>query len=437
MWVYYFRLAGLSLVRTPLMSGLMILAIAIGIATCLTTFTVYSVVSNNSMAHKNEAIAALQLDSWDPTEAYWRANNIPLQLTYKDAEAIREANVADQFVAMFRATGIVKNETKGSSPSIEKIRVTTRDFFPMFDVNFVYGGPWDASVDDQPAQKVIINETINHRMFGGENGVGRSLLIDDRYYQVVGVVDDNWRHLPKVYDLNNGAFNGPASIYLPFSNAAVHRFQPNGNYNGWKAENFASYSEFLQGEAVWTQAFVGFNSPQNRRQFEAYLRAYISEQKSQGRFERPLKYVLSSPAQWLKINKVVPQDTVVLLGLSVAFLLVCLLNTITLLLAKFSHNASEAGVRRALGATRTALFSQHIIEALVIAILGAVMGLLLSMLGLWGVRGMVNDFEHIAVMNVTTCMSAIFLALFTSLVSGVLPAWKISKTPLAVYLKTQ
>ena len=67
-----------------------------------------------------------------------------------------------------------------------------------------------------------------------------------------------------------------------------------------------------------------------------------------------------------------------LVGLAFAFLAVCLLNTVGLLLAKFLNNAPITGVRRALGASRKQIFLQHLVEVGVISSIGALLGLALG-----------------------------------------------------------
>ena len=72
MLAYYFRLALKSLRRNPMLTALMIGAIAVGVGVCITTLTVYRLMSGNPVAHRNNVLYSVTLDSWDPNSALER-----------------------------------------------------------------------------------------------------------------------------------------------------------------------------------------------------------------------------------------------------------------------------------------------------------------------------------------------------------------------------
>ena len=100
--------------------------------------------------------------------------------------------------------------------------------------------------------------------------------------------------------------------------------------------------------------------------------------------------------EWLDYNKVVPSDVRLQVWLAFGFLLVCLVNTVGLLLAKFLRRAVEIGVRRALGASRRAIFAQCLIEAGAVGLAGGILGLGLAWLGLWAVRQQPASYAELA-----------------------------------------
>src|SRR5690606_23595285 len=86
------------------------------------------------------------------------------------------------------------------------------------------------------------------------------------------------------------------------------------------------------------------------------------------------------------VQQVVSDDTRTSTWLAFGFLLVCLVNTVGLLLAKFSSRPGEIGVRRALGASRAEIFQQYLTEAGVIGLVGAGVGVGLTMAALAFIR---------------------------------------------------
>ena len=78
---------------------------------------------------------------------------------------------------------------------------------------------------------------------------------NDNEFRVVGVLD-NWMPLPKFYDVNNGAFEEPEDVYMPFGWNAALELQSAGNTNCWKPEDIKTYQDFLNSECVWIQMWV-------------------------------------------------------------------------------------------------------------------------------------------------------------------------------------
>ena len=123
--------------------------------------------------------------------------------------------------------------------------------------------------------------------------------------------------------------------------------------------------------------------------------------------------------------------------LAFGFLAVCLLNTVGLLLAKFLRRSSEIGVRRALGASRRAIFAQCLVEAGTIGLVGGAVGLGLALLGLWAVRQQPSSYAELAQLDPAMLMLTIVLAIVASVLAGLLPAWRACEVTPAIQLKSQ
>jgi putative ABC transport system permease protein len=188
----------------------------------------------------------------------------------------------------------------------------------------------------------------------------------------------------------------------------------------------------------------------SRERMQDLMDGYWAEQHKAGRFPRPRDNRLTNVGQWLKDQGVVENDNRMLVGVAFAFLAVCLLNTVGILLAKFLSAAAIAGVRRALGASRRQIFIQHLVEVGVLAAAGATLGLGLGALGLWGVHALyvtsssvdstanlTGGYQQLTHFDAISVFWAVVLAMVSALAAGLYPAWRIGRVAPAVYLKSQ
>jgi len=440
MFRYYLKLGFLSIRANPLLSTLMVAAIAIGIGACMTIVTVRHVMSGNPIEHKNDVLYHVQVDNWNPDDAYQDPDLPPEQMTYMDARALHDAGRAFRQTTSFMSARVIQPEGEDARPFQQESRATTADFFPMFDVPFLYGAGWDRSADETEERVIVIGRELNEKLFGGEDSVGRTLRLNDETYRVTGVMD-TWNPVPKFYDLNNNPYDEPAQLFFPFSVAVAGSFDNTGNTSCWKpVEEGAGREGFLASECIWIQMWVELQSPDEKQAYMSFLDAYVEEQKLLGRFPRPLNNRLNNPAEWMEDRDVVDDDVNVLLGMAVLFLVVCLLNTIGLLLAKATRRARDTSLRRALGASRAELFRQHIIEAGMIGVAGGLLGIAMTWLGLRGIENVFIEYdfiEHLVRMDWSMVMLAVVLAILSALCAALYPTWRTCNITPATQLRLQ
>ena len=437
MFSYYLKLGWLSIRRNPLLSTLMVVAIAVGIGASMTIITVNYVMSGNPIPQKSDQLFYVQLDSWDPIDHDNEGFEPPDQMTFLDAMALMKAGKAYRQVASNRSGLVLEPQGEGERPFSVASRNTWADFFPMFDLPFLYGGGWDDSADDNLEKVVVLSREINERVFGGENSVGRSLRLNGMNFQVVGVMD-KYLPVPRFYDVTTGAFDEPAEIFIPFNIAVEYELPRNGNTSCWKSPDGDGFEAFLNSECAWIQFWAELRNDEEKQDYMAFLNAYTEQQKEMGRFPRPLNNRLSNVMEWMEIEEVVEDDAQVMLGLSLLFLVVCLLNTIGLLLAKFLGKSGDISLRRALGASRGSLFVQHMIESGMIGLGGGVLGIGLTWLGLRGIKMLFGEFvENLVGLDWVMILTAIGLAIVSALLAGLYPTWRACRIAPASQLKLQ
>jgi putative ABC transport system permease protein len=436
---YYLRLAFKSLRRTPIIAGLMIGAIALGVGVCITMLTVYRLMSGNPVERRNDVLYSVTLDSWDPNQPWdeKRPELPPPELTYRDAMALQESDIPTRQVVMRKGSFVAEADAStGVKPFTLVARFTTHDFFAMFDVPFQYGNGWDTGADQSAQRVVVLSKGTNDKVFGGQDSIGQTIRLDGKDYSVVGVLAD-WNPTPIFYDLNNGAFNEIEEVFLPFRIGVIDQVQFAGNINCWRDQPVNSFEDFLNGDCLWLQYWVELRDRNQADAYQDFIDNYVKEQKKLGRFERPLNNHLRHPDEWLKVNRVVQNDNRVLVGLSVMFLAVCLLNMIGLMLAKFLGAAPMVGLRRALGATRRTIFAQHLVEVGLIGVVGGVLGIGVAMLGLIGVRHMYENYDALTRLDWTMALAALAIAVASGVLAGLYPTWRVCTVQPAGYLKTQ
>lgn len=442
MFAYYLELALRSFKRNPGLTALMVFAIALGISVCMITLTTYRAAAANPAGDRSGILFAPSLDSWDPDKPYDEDDKTlaPNMLTYRDARALYASAIPDRRVIMYKSGGTYTRPDRGMEPQYFRTRVTTADFFAMFQAPFLYGQPWDAKADAGPEPVMVLSKDANQKAFGGINSVGKTLLFKNREFRVIGVLDD-WEPMPKYFDVNNGAFQDMEGAYAPFSWGQVMELGSHGNTNCWKTEVIDSYQAFLNSECISFNAWFELRTAEKQRAFREFLDNYVVEQKKHGRFPRPLNNHLYDVAGWLERNEVVQDDNRAMLMMAFAFLAVCVVNTVGLLLAKFLNAAPSAGVRRALGASRRDIFWQHLTESGVIALAGGIAGGLLGLGGIWALRAwygrFVEEATRVLPFDEASFLICVAVASGAGLVAGLYPAWRIGRAPPASYLKVQ
>ncbi len=435
---YYLELALLSLRRSKVLTALMVVAIAFGVGASMTTLTVLHVLSGDPLPEKSSTLYYPQLDP-RTEDGFPPGDDPPDQLTRLDAETLLAEGRADRQALMTGGQAAVLPDPEGPGGAIEpfyaSVRYTSTDFFPMFDVPFSAGRPWDASEDEAGGRVAVISKELNDKLFAGEDSAGRALRIDDTEFRIVGVLD-RWRPAPRFYDLTTSHFTEAEEIYLPYSTSRDLEMTRAGSMDCFDTRPPGQTETDLGAPCTWIQFWVEISSPDDAASYLAFLENYSEEQRQAGRFERPVNVRLPALMDWLEENEVVPSDVQLQTWLALAFFAVCLINTIGLLLAKFLRRAPEIGVRRALGASRRAVFSQCLVESGVIGIAGGCLGLALTLLGLWAVRQQPVEYAELAQLDLAMLIATLVAAIVSSLLAGLLPAWRACQIAPAMQLKS-
>jgi len=437
MFGYYLDLAVRSLRRNQVLTALMVLAIAVGIGASMTTLTVVHLLSGDPLPGSSHTLFFPQVDPTPGTNPDSQPRDM---MDYRSAMDLWSAKRADRQALVSSIALKLTAPELNQPPLMARVLTTTADFFPMFSVPLRYGRAWTDEDDAKRTRSAVISADLNDKLFGGADSTGRTLRLNGVDVRIIGVLGA-WRPSPQFYEVAGGRFSQgktssfyarPEEVFMPFSSAREIAPDSFNAFTCWGTPG----PDMQVSPCVWLMLWVQLHDPSKLGDYQRFVAGYAAQQKTLGRFVHADNTRVMGLMQWLDFNHVVPSDTRLQMWLAFAFLLICLCNTVGLLLAKFLRRGGEIGLRRALGASRGAVLAQFLVEAGLIGLLGGVGGWLLTLLGLWVVRSQPIEYADLVHLDATMLLLTFALAVLASLLAGFLPALRASRVAPGLQLKT-
>jgi putative ABC transport system permease protein len=435
MFIHYLELAARSMKRNPILTFLIVFTVSLGIAASVTMLTVLHNLSGDPLPGRSDLLYHPQID---PRPAKLRGAPIepPDDLTYIDAVNLYKASGKSRRVLTSSNWLPVRRDAPDSAMAMYTTRATTRDFFGMFGLSFVYGGAWPSGDEEREAPWVVLSRKANDRLFNGADSVGKTLVIATRTFRVAGVVE-NWNPQPRFYDLNEGAFAESEQIYMPFFTwLGLPQDYGYGPMDCWDGNNGAGTHDPKAPQCTWAQFWAELRSPAEVERYRSLLQQYSRTQRQLGRFERAPNIRLRSVRQWLDYKHVIPPAVHMQTWIAFGVFFICIFNAVGLLTAKFARKSGEIGVRRALGASKRQVFTQCLSEAAAFGLAGGLLGMPLVWLGLLMVRTQPVAFASAVHLDAPMVATTLVLAIAAAILAGTWPAWRASRLAPALQVKS-
>ena len=437
MFSYYFWLGWRNLKRNPALTILMVITLAIGVAASVSTLTILHVMSGDPIPRKSDKLFSVILDN-NPAQGYTPGElSTDHQMTYRDLKNLLASQQGERRMGLYAIDGIIEPARSDLAVTNANGLAASRDIFRMLDIPFLYGQAWRESEDAQGRDVVVLSKKTAEKLFAAVNPVGQYLKMWGREYQIVGVFD-TWSIKPRFYHYNGrtSAFATDEEFIVPLSSAIRHETPHSGSMS-CSAKRDPGWQALLDSECTWLSFWFEMKNPAERQSLQSYIDHYVSEQAKLGRFPRHAPNRLFNVREWLLEMHVVGNDNKLSAWLAGGFLLLCLVNTIGLLLAKFSVRSAEVGVRRALGASRKEIFTQFLIETSVIGLVGAVLGIVLSFGALMLIAMQSRYLKEVAHMDWVMLLTAVLMSIGAAILAGMLPTWRACQITPAIQLKSQ
>ncbi|AEW00319.1 ABC transporter permease [Niastella koreensis] len=294
-------------------------------------------------------------------------------------------------------------------------KYTNAAYWEVLDYDFLEGKGFSRQQTNNADHVAVISEDAKKQYFGDlPSVIGQYIEADNIQYRVCGVVR-----------------NVPVTNYMLYSDIYLPYTVSKGDYNTNKGYGGDYLGILLAASPAEVHTI--------QREYEQLVnRLPMSDPKEYNKiYSHADPFLLA----YLRTgNEEKSGLGIALIAISVFVLLVMLLPTLNLVninITRIMERSSEIGVRKAFGASSRTLTGQFIVENLVLTLLGGLIGLVLSFI----VLQIVNSIQPIPNLTLSINFTVFIVALLTCLVfgliSGVYPAWRMSRLPVVTALKEQ
>lgn len=308
------------------------------------------------------------------------------------------------------------------------VRSTDDVFWKAHPFKFIEGTPYSKADFDAGIKKIILSRKFSKKLLGfTENIVGKQIQLDYETYTISGVVED-------ISPLLNYTF---AQAWIPFTSLSrgVISGDKEGVTGNLKCEIIPySASDIRKIRSEIDEKIKQYNSSLS----DVYVDLYGQPDR---RFKETKRGGWGDPNMR---EKYIKHTATILL-----VFLVPAINLSGFMLSRMRKRMPELGIRKAFGSTRNGVLRQIISENILYSLIGGIVGLCLSCLTLYLIKGKYAftsniygmdvdlDVPFMMLFNWENFLMAFGFCLVMNLLSACIPAWRVSSAPIVESLREQ
>ena len=366
----YFKIALRNLLKQKGLATINILGLSIGIA-CFSLFLLYAVNEfNYDRFHKNgdhiyRVYRATEAMGDEKAEADVYLP-MPLGPAFKQ-------DIPDVVDYVRLSEGWRPNFIK-IDDQISKLQVSFADpnFFTMFSFPLVKGNPSSVLRD---LKSMVITEETAERLFGKKDALGKIIQVK---------LEDEF--LPFV--VTGIAKNPPANSSITFTAMGNYQFLPSTSSgkrsdNNWHRSSYPTYVQLREGSTLFSDT----------KRLSSIRKKYYPDEEAELRKagywkgdHPPISYGMqpmnsihtNTEIYGGQVEPVAPKTIWILISIAGGLLLIACINFTTLSIGRSAGRSKEVGIRKVVGGRKKELIAQFLLEALLLAIISAIIGLALA-----------------------------------------------------------
>lgn len=287
------------------------------------------------------------------------------------------------------------------------LRYTDVNYWQILDFTLLTGRRFNQQDFAAAANYMIISESTAKTFFGQTNPLNQTLDINLQSFTIIGVVKD----------VSNLELEARGNMWA-LSSVLPQKEYENELIGQWNVMLYHADANQLEAISDEYQQLLSTDPILIDNKNYTIPKSYTNTH-----LDKLVRYIMDND----KTDSGADTFIFYLILLIIGFMLLPAINLINLNIGRIIERAEEIAIRRSFGASSHQLMLQFFIENLVLTTLGAIIGLLLSFIVLFAIEA--NPFTPFIDLTIGLngfCYLLILVLVF-SLLSGIYPAWKMSK----------
>jgi putative ABC transport system permease protein len=290
------------------------------------------------------------------------------------------------------------------------------NFWNVFDFSFLEGRGFGQKEVENQALALVISKEAAAKYFGKSTGVtGKMVTLEGKNFKIIGVVK---------------TMRGPQGfnpdVIIPYTNMKTNQLENENDFQGSFEAIFLAKTKkdkkVIQAEIKKKAAQTIMPNPDDYNLLELNANTFHET------YAKRLLYEEDAAKSLKKVFWI-------LISLLLLFVLLPTLNLINLNISRIMERSSEIGVRKAFGASAGNILVQFVFENVILTIIGGFIGFVLAYFLLKTINNSQALGNVVLHFNFSVFIYSLIICLFFGILSGIIPAYRMSKMQIVTALK--